>query len=319
MATIRAAVFVVAGCLLVSSAVTAQVAVNPPFDHYGTNENRTYSVKVRPGEFFEVTIDNTCAKQFFDIESFGVIAAVPAPAIPTARRGQTNDCVASAAGAPPRTIQVPHLPQYGGYVVSIKPADGLQFIKSNAASNCSQANPPADCKPAKEILLFVSVGRRGYDYDISGAFTISDLTDPVYSLQEESNGETPIVVVERDQAAEDDFRLGFAGFINLFHQKFPSFAGTFGLGISEGSEVNFFLGPSWRLGGKAYLTAGWNWGSVRRLPSGVSEGDVVSNANLLTELPTRTDSALFVAVSYIFLSPGEAFLKKPFATKNDTK
>ena len=281
------------------------------YDHYNTNANETHSIKVSQGQFFEVRISNTCGKSEVKIESFGVKAAAPSRGAGAAAPG---GCLANQ----PRTLQIPHLPQFGGYVVRISPANPtVRFMKSNAGSNCTAAGTPADCKPLKEVMLFISTGKRGFDWELSGAFTISDLTDKVFSLREGAVDGESVMLVERDAQAEDDYRLGFAGLINVFHHRHPLFAGSFGLGINENSDVSFFIGPSWRLGGSAFLTAGWNWGPVTRLPSGTREGDPVTDANLLADLPKKTDSAFFVAVSYSFLSPGEGLFKKPFATSED--
>lgn len=126
--------------------------------------------------------------------------------------------------------------------------------------------------------------------------------------------------------------LGLAGLIHLNYAKLPSLAISLGIGINETSEASYFLGPSWRLGGKGFITVGVNYGPVDTRPSGVrvspdprdpevETGDLfpVSDANILNNLGSKSKGALFASFSYTFLSPGEAFFTKKFASSDDTK
>ncbi len=122
-----------------------------------------------------------------------------------------------------------------------------------------------------------------------------------------------IDIAVRDRDAEDDQALGFAGFIHMNHRRWKNWAPlSFGLGIGEESKLSFFLGTSWELYDKAYLTGGWNWASVDRLPSGQQLNQPLTDPNALSNLDSRIDSDFFIAVSYTFLGDRAPF-KKPFA------
>ena len=103
-----------------------------------------------------------------------------------------------------------------------------------------------------------------------------------------------------------------SAFVTTYHEAFQDLGFTFGLGINEGKQATYYFGGTWRLGKKAGLTGGMAIGTVDRLPTGTQTGDTTTNANLLKELPKRTATALFVAISYSFLGSGDQF-KAPLA------
>jgi hypothetical protein len=275
------------------------------FDHFKTNDNRTFDVDVEAGSFFRVKIVKTCPKNF----EYSYIGIEPGERV-QARGG--DKCTATGS----KTLVIPHEARFRGYLVEIAPTNGLEWLAPSGDSNCD-ANP-SPCKKVKKLLLTISVNSPGWTYEMSGGGVVSQLTNPVFALETrpvegEGGGEEMFVV--RNHEAEDDAALGFAGFVHVFHAKHPRVAGTFGLGLNEGNEeLSFFIGPSWRLGGKGYLTAGWNWGPVQRLPNGLSFDRPVTDTNLLSNLPTRTDGKFFFGFSFSFLSPGKDFFKKPFAS-----
>jgi len=277
------------------------------FNHFETNANRAFDVDVEPGSFFRVKVLETCSGDF--TYSYSGIE----PDKPRAESKRVDDkCIATGK----ESLVIPHEARYRGYLVEIAPKAGVNWLAPSKDSTCDVASSP--CKRAKTLLLTVTVDSPGWTYELSGGGVISQLTNPVFSLETrpvegDEGGEQMFVV--RDLEAEDDNALGFAGFVHVFHPKLPQLAGTFGLGLNEGNdELSFFIGPSWRLGGKGYLTAGWNWGPVERLPNGLSFEKPVTDTNLLSNLPKRTDGKFFFGFSFSFLSPGRDFFKKPFAS-----
>lgn len=151
--------------------------------------------------------------------------------------------------------------------------------------------------------------------ELSGGFTSSFLTDRVYGLRVQDAGATPTTYrVYEDPAARDTARLGVAAMIHVSDKRLlrGSLAGTFGLGVSDGSQVDYFFGLSLRAVGQFFVTAGLHLGQVARLPNGVTVDSVVTDPNVLSNLPKRTSGAFFFGVSYAFLNPGQAAFSKAF-------
>jgi len=305
-------------------------AAGPPtarFNHFERNEPQTFTLAVPQGAFFEVHVVDTC-------DRFEVSYIAAKTAEPDRTRGipATNvpwDCVTEAT---PRVVRVPHDPVFGGYIFTLKsPLKPTRMLKPKssidradvekryaaeiaAGKTSDQAlGAVGEVRLIADVSFIVVVEQAGWDIDFSGGFTTSWLTDPEFALEKRTIEGVEKQVAVRDRSAESTVKLGFGGFINVYHAVFPHVALSFGLGINTGSNVSFFVGPSWRIGNKANLTLGWNWGAVKRLPNGVEEEHPVTDANALNTLPTRNAGRFFVGISYSFLSPGDAFFKKPLA------
>jgi len=187
-------------------------------------------------------------------------------------------------------------------------------------------HPPEDANCEKETLRargpespwIIPVRTYGWTLGFSGGFTVDELTDPVFGLEPATReGEDGMSVqgfqVFREVASEDDYDLGAAAMIHVYHTN-PSnrwarwFAPlSFGLAVNDGAEVRYFLGPSVRFGTELFLTAGIAFGSVDRLPSGLEAGGFTTDANALQNLGNRTDTAIFLGLSYSFLGDRKAF------------
>ena len=125
---------------------------------------------------------------------------------------------------------------------------------------------------------------------------VSRLVDPKFGLDTSGN-------VMRDQAAEDDWDVGVAGFYHLTNTSWNERASlSIGLGSGSSSNLNLFVGPSVRLGDDTpwYVVAGVNVGKVDRLETGQMIGAPPLSATTLSNLQTRTDSAFFVGFSLAF-------------------
>jgi hypothetical protein len=119
-------------------------------------------------------------------------------------------------------------------------------------------------------------------------------------------------VVKRDKDAQDEFALGLASMIHLFHTD-PAYLRilkeitwapiTFGISIAtEGSKAKYLIGTSLKAGSKFYLTVGYAFGTVHRLPGGITPDiTFVQDANILRSLPTRNIARPFVGLSYSFI------------------
>lgn len=177
----------------------------------------------------------------------------------------------------------------------------------------------------------------------AGAFTGDRLTDSVFYLEDGvENPDAPPEMqrqgffVRQSMDAEDSYSLGAAAMVHLFHndpvrfdfkkrkESMPS--GTpgaglvhwapvsFGLGVGEESNTRYYLGTSLRFGQKAFLTAGWVFGSRDRLPDGLDVGGFTTEANALGSLGSKTSSAVFIGLSFDFLNVGASSFMGPFQT-----
>lgn len=263
-------------------------------------------------------------------------------------------------GQASKKVAVPHERKYSGYLIQIRPkaenTSSVAALRVSAKPNLDEekkkseweaewktwqaASTPPQVKNLQSRTIVVSVDPKGWDWELAGGFSISALTDMKYAqvtrtvdqADPTTGAATPtqvnLIVEEPDK--ENDARLGLAGYIHMTHAKNPRWSGTFGLGIQDNANsVNYFVGLSRRLGGKAFVTGGVHWGPVDALPSGtrVSPDPLdapgatvfpVTGDNLLNNLQTKTEAKLFLGVSYSFLNPGVDFFTNRFATADDT-
>lgn len=172
-------------------------------------------------------------------------------------------------------------------------------------------------KALRPVVETVVVTNPGHYVEFAGGITLSQLTDPRFALAPNAGGSALPQVVEEDRQAEDSWNVGFAGFMHVHDPnctwwECQHFAMSLGLGISKDSNVSVFIGPSYRLAGKWFVTAGYNWGQIDTLPKGDRVGQPPQGANDLNNLGSRTGGGFFFSFSYAFLNPGNSFFKKPF-------
>jgi hypothetical protein len=211
-----------------------------------------------------------------------------------------------------KTLEQTHDDRYGGYVVRI-----LKKDTGEAATVIMADQTKTELKPATFII---AVRTQKWSYEFAGAFTVNQLTDPVFALETRStNGVEQQFLIE-DEQARDTVKLGIGAFIHVFHDRLPWVAGTFGIGINSDSKATYYLGPTFRLSDAAGLTAGVVFGPIARLPAGTAVGQPAPDANVLNNLGTKIDKQFFVAVSYTFLGDrSEEQLSKPFAGGSTTQ
>jgi hypothetical protein len=273
--------------LLVGTVLTVQSAAvakdnTVTFDHLNqASETSCAPLQLTNGETFKVVVTNTNTKEFDYIVAGIEISTPSSGAVKTQAVDTTR-----------KELTLQHDKKYGGYSVRVSAKPG--------GSTASGLTNKVWYIPALTI---------GWDTDFAGGFTVSKLTNPVYEVR--TIGATSTVA--RNEGAEDAVALGLAAFVHVYHGKLPWLAATFGLGVTNQSEASYFLGPSWRFSDKGALTAGYCWGSVDRLPSGVHEGDVVTDPNVLASLGSQVRGAGFFAISFKFITVGDLF-QKPFAT-----
>jgi len=248
-----------------------------------------------------------------------------------------------------KTVRIPHEAKYGGYLVEITRIDPKQTVRrlldknkltsefvERAKSLTGPNAPPcasvkqqawektlassSAVKPLADSSILISVEHTGWTYGIAGAFTGSHVTNHEFAIvPNDSTPATDDTIVIRNKDGEDSVALGAAAMIHLYNPDLSgwisNWAISFGLGISEGNKVSYFLGPSYRFGKQAFMTIGVNIGSIDTLPAGQRVGVAPETENVLNNLGSKTEGGLFLSISYSFLNPGEGAFKGPFATK----
>lgn len=171
----------------------------------------------------------------------------------------------------------------------------------------------------------------GWEQAVAGGFVGSDHKDPQFSTYTRQAGDQTLTFVEQEPSdSENDARLGLASFIHLYHEgaerwvrdRNPAWSllptgFSFGLGIAEQNRTTYAVGPSWRFGNKGVLTAGYSWAPVDRLPNGIrtcprssmscDANLAIADPNRISSLSQRTERALFVSLSYSFITLGSFF------------
>lgn len=283
---------VFAGLVLVTATTGSAAAEDCPagttmltFDHSAKSDMLSSSIRLTDGKQFVIRVVNTVADDF----TYVVTGATAVSQTPSQSR------ITAGADTTMHDECVTHQKQFGGYMMRVEK-------KADAASTL----------PNKTILVFVDTD--DWNYEVAGAFTVSGLQDPIWSLQSQGGGSYKIVgfVDTATDKKSDPVRLGVASFITAYHSAYPHLGITFGIGIDEGKRPTYYPGLTLRMGKAAGLTGGVALGAVRRLPNSLSEGATVTDVNALSDLPTRTAVSWFFGFSYSFLGSADK-LKPPFA------
>jgi hypothetical protein len=324
-----------------------------------------YVQKLDPGQFFRVSVKNSCSEYSFKktplVEPPKVkllSKARPAVKLSDLPGPDEIDCVLRDL----RSDDVTYDGTVAGYILSLSAknkkdpitalkvtgmtfpadADAVQIEKDvvkkfNETRDNLKKTPPDACKSKKDSDLeaclddaaMAQVGKPAtlhdltmvvafsapppINIDFAGAFTVSFLTDPVYSLHGPSGTPPSYTIVESNEA-RDRVRPGIAAMV---HTSLPGFLSgipvfTFGLGVNNNSQVDYFFGLGVRAYGQFYLTVGLDVGQRSRLPNGIGMTSTVTDVNALSNLPKKTTGALFFGVSYAFLSSSKDAFMKPF-------
>jgi hypothetical protein len=341
----------IGACLCLSSAHAADLSI--AFDH-ASEKNLTRRLDAKPGDRIKATITNTCATHFL----YAAVAMKNAPVAANAAAGaHTNEhglmamrCGETAARKLLATegycelasqdLDFVHAGDNTGYVIDIRrqpgaPAASLGLSKEDFAAAVTTIAAGEGCavpgdvkslaKKLEERTYYVSVRDTPWALGMSGGVSISKVVDPRYAIVADpgSTANPADTIVIRDAGAEDQRKIGFAGYLHVHHERMQwhgiPFALTFGLGIDEQNTMSTLLGFSAAAADLAYITLGWNWAAIDRLPAGQQLNKKPINDNVLNNLPKRTDSGLFLGVSFKFMSPGEAFFTGKVVPKIDTE
>lgn len=249
------------------------------------------SVKLAHGESFDVVIKNTVPDKF-NYEIAGIVKA-------------SDDVSSQAADSfESYTLTHQHDQQFGGYYVNITKVDPSLEVKVGSSE-------------LTNAQFIIAVETVSWELEFTGGFTFSNVTDRVYAIKTMTDDSGQSHTVIQDHDAEDDQRLGVAAFINVYNERSPSWALTFGLGVNDSSDTTYYLGPTYRFSDKASVTLGYTVGSVESLPPGVDVDSTVMDPTILNNLGSKNEGGWFGAFSYKFLGNKNAF-QKPFAGDSTT-
>ncbi len=149
------------------------------------------------------------------------------------------------------------------------------------------------------------------EYSVGPGF--SRLTDRVYYLEEQeatTEEPNPSPVIRRSRGAQDAWRFNMLAMAHFVPSETSSacqlgcklLCGRLGLaagiGTDSGEDFDFFFGPTLRLGGYMFLSAGWHSGQTTHLPAGDRVGSEQRSSVALSDLPTRRSDAFFMSVTF---------------------
>ncbi len=261
-------------------------------DHLAVTPLVASEVVLRDGEEFTIVVLNTVPDMFkFELQS---ATRAPAPGRTAAALNRQEQKQLTRQDLTRQVMSGVHHKQYGGYLLRVTSlTDGPVDVDDNGTA-----------RKLVDFVLMLGVTTSSWEIETAGAFTASGLTDPQFYVDQQD-------YVRQNKKAQDAVKLGVGAFVHLYHSRHPEYALSFGIAINDSQRIAYYLGPSLRLGGKAFITAGVAAGSVSRLPNGVVLNQKVSDQSALTTLPTRTSWSAFFGFSYTFLGGAEQ-LKKPF-------
>jgi hypothetical protein len=171
----------------------------------------------------------------------------------------------------------------------------------------------------------------GWEQSIAGGFIGSGHRNPQFSAYTRTvNNQDKTFVEEEPSDRQDDLRLGLSSFIHLYNERIDHWQDrglwakhflpsgfSFGLGIGEQNRTMYSLGPAWRFGTKGFLSIGYSWAPVDRLPNGVRTCPrsnascdptfAITDPSRIATLSQHTKGAWFASLSYTFLTLGTFF------------
>ena len=189
----------------------------------------------------------------------------------------------------------------------VKPKPSLAVLKTVLQQLGITTGTYGDVADLKRVQFFVYVNETGWRTEFAGGFAASRVVNHKYAVVNN--------MVMENKSGEDSANLGLDAFVHLSNPEWGGahWAVSFGLGVNSGSDLSLFFGPSWRLGGLGFVTAGVNFARVDTLPNGQSLGQAPVSTSVLANLGKRTESGVFLSWSYPFLGSAKDALSKPFS------
>ncbi|MEN7341886.1 MAG: hypothetical protein AAAFM81_03050 [Pseudomonadota bacterium] len=326
--------------------VEASASETLEIDH---SKKSALTLKAAPGAFVEFNVVNTCPV-FFNYQT-DVIRDLPestaggvklAAALPKCEDDALKKFLTEnrLCEMGTKKLSTVHGKDVTAYEIKISRNDGstdaVTGFSPTAFANLKSSLKKASCPTTPAAIAaikakgsslenttrLVSVETNPWSIGLSGGFTASRLTDPVFAVvpNSESTADPAGTIVVGVPGAEDSFSPAAVGFVHAHNRNWQIgesgiyIAPTFGLGVEESGDFNMFAGIAFDFGNQWYINLGVNGRQVDRLPSGQRLGEAPINDNVLADLPTRFDTGLYVGFSFAFASPGEDFFKGKVGT-----
>jgi hypothetical protein len=288
----------------VSSAFASDPVINVEYDHQSVNGSLSYTIDVKPGQQFQVTIKHTCP-QDFDYTLHGVEKAKVSRA---ALGGPVPQLQTDIKG--PTTFES----QYGSYLLIIarkhQENTCLQWVDQTG----TPATPPpaAVTDPATSLAdgskwtavelnaatVIVAINAIDWEVGQDAAINFAPSTERHF-ITIPVPGDPAKKQVIRDTDREAPGRWNTA---TLTHIYWPGLNHGIAVGFgASNSKFEYYFGYGGGIGprSKRFLNvaAGAVYTPLTQLPDGVHEKDIVTDASVLNNLPTQYTFRLFFALT----------------------
>jgi hypothetical protein len=270
----------------VYAAATALASAAPialVYDHASSNRDMEYHVALRPGDQFQLRILNTCPNLFDYSINRVTKTATPSTSSPAAAIPLSEKVL----------DPVTHDARYAAYDIEIsKAANGI----------------PCDI-PLEAVKLRVSVDTLDWRFVQSAALAMTIAPQPRYVAEPQAvgGGQPAEFKVVREKESEDPGRLEIATLTHIYGPG-RQWGVAAGFGAQQ-NQLQYYLGASFdptRGSHMFNIASGFVWASLPRLPDGIHENDLITDATKLNDLPLAHRIRFFFAVTAsLFQSSGQ--------------
>src|SRR5262249_45642766 len=161
--------------------------------HADDNSDRIYSVQVQDKKAFSVLISHTCVDDFdYTLHS------VEKPVAPD-KQNKAADALHPLGD---KVVTITFDNKYSGYVLLIRHKPNV------TKSSCPTIDSDSTAATLNDVALTIGVSEQRWDLSISGGFSFSGLTDPVYALKDVAGSTTQKMVVDDSADKQDQVHLG---------------------------------------------------------------------------------------------------------------
>ena len=189
------------------------------------------------------------------------------------------------------------------FVVNVAPmfasGDAVRLSMKIKRSPRLDAKYPTGQGAEREVLLEIDVVG-GIKVDFSTGVAFTSLRSRSYVTQTNAAGEA--IITRR--GSEDKFGVAIGSLVHVYKRgkSLHQWAGSFGIGLGNEGEVQYYVGPSvfWGKARRWVLSFGLVGGEVERLGAGLEEGDVLEGTDTNIPVEERFDIGGFVGFTFNF-------------------
>jgi hypothetical protein len=258
--------------LLITTSLYAKDVHYPELSHRNTKEGDLSGITLSGTDSLRVTIRDTNT-ECFTYNGTGVSAET--------REANQTDVY---------SFLLRNDESYRGFEIVVAP-------KVPLPAGCTGVGEPGGLSRTRWVIPILSPWRIA----MAGAVTFDKLTDPKYFLEpgKQTSGGQSIdgYFIRRNGDEEDVVRTSAGAVAHIYYASFPI---EFAFGVSLAENPTYLVGAGLRLGNQAHVIAGAAIGPRAILPSHLTEGSFVTDANAISTLGSRTDVELFVGISLAF-------------------